>query len=335
MLNDWEIYKYYNKYGTLYWKGPEVFLWKWALQLVSYYKVIEGWLSKFAGLKSWRLFVCLWNIGPLKDAFILWYNRYHLHQNWKFKSMCGLFQLTSVSLLESLSQLSHLHLVLSPTAEGWEIVTMFETTQLATRSTRRYHLCRIWHFPWRSLYTNSAFSLWERSSPIFHPLVFSLSSAHLSISSISSVLILTDFSALRVPSIDVSFLITALWILLCLLFGKCHVFSWFFKNAFSLQASPQYTMLSFLMTCLVFLNQDSQIYFKCWMNFFFLFKYRKAHNCERIAKHNLGGQRTWLGWVGWVGQHSFKIGGRCVKCVPGCVLWIPTRLSSAGCSFLC
>lgn len=195
-------------------------LWKWALQLVSYHKMIEGWSSKFAGLKSWSLYVCLWNIGPLKYAFILWYNRYRLHQNWKFKSTYGLFQLTSVSLLESLSQLSHLHLALSPTAEGWEIVAMFETTQLAPRSTRRHHLCRIGHFPWRSLYTNSVFSLWERSSPIFHPLVFSLNSAHLSTSSISSVLMLTDFSALRVPSIDVSFLVAALRILLCRCLGN-------------------------------------------------------------------------------------------------------------------
>ena len=40
MQNDYEIHKYYNKYGTLSCKGSDVCLWKWALeslQLVSYY----------------------------------------------------------------------------------------------------------------------------------------------------------------------------------------------------------------------------------------------------------------------------------------------------------
>ena len=58
-----------------------------------------------------------------------------------------------------------------------------------------------------------------------------------------------------------------------------------------------------------------------------------TNKCERIVKHSLGGQHTWLGYVGCVGQHSFKVEGRCVKCVPGCVLSYKTQSTRVQLTF--
>ena len=113
----------------------------------------------------------------------------------------------------------------------------------------------------------------------------------------TSGLILTDFLALRVPSIDVSFLIMGLWIVLCLLLGKCQVFSWVFQNAFFTE--------SFSLVHKAFVSHDLFGVFEpgCSDIFqmlnelllSFLFNYSKVNKCERIVKHNLGGQHTWLG----------------------------------------
>ena len=49
MSNGYEIHKYYNAYGTLFWKRAGVYLKKWTLEglpLVSYCEVPEGGFSE-------------------------------------------------------------------------------------------------------------------------------------------------------------------------------------------------------------------------------------------------------------------------------------------------
>lgn len=129
------------------------------------------------------------------------------------------------------------------------MASVFKTTKLAITRTKRSHL-----YDFLGLYIKIVLSPCENTSKFFTVWHSIHMLKNLSIASIPLGLIGIDFTTpLEVfPSMDVPFIFTMLsfmWIPLCLLLRRYHMFSFYFQDALLFQAS-QYLKVPIYMHCL-------------------------------------------------------------------------------------